>query len=264
MNERIAGTLLALTFAGCALPADEPTGLELSWRFVEVNTDDGEESQRLRTCDGGFIEEVVFTITDPSDVTRSDTFRYPCTYGYLTPAEFQTDSSDAFVELRPREYDVQVDIVERDPSGGQRTRRARDLSVDVLDRTLTLQDFDFGLEPVRVSLSFSGIDSCDEAELALRYDNPEAALAEPPRADDGTAVSQLLYRESLATDQGVSLAGQATSCADLGGAHEVAEVDPGDYTLHITRDGVACALALAVSRSGAEHVIDLANLPCDG
>lgn len=264
MNERTLACITSVLLGGCVLPADEPTGLELSWRFIEVNTLDGEEAQRLRSCDGGFIDEVVLTITDGSDAERSDTFRYPCGYGYQTPSEFQVDASDAFIELRPREYEVLVDIVELESDGSTTSRRARDLTVKVLDRTITRQDFDFGLEPVEVQLSFEGADACDTVALAWRYDDPERALAEPPRDEDGTAATSLLYREGLATEQGVSLAGESTACAELAETQQVLEVDPGNYTLHVDRDGVACALDLTVTQRGAEHVIDLANLPCDG
>ncbi|MBV1861654.1 MAG: hypothetical protein KUG77_24760, partial [Nannocystaceae bacterium] len=136
-----------LLLSACVLPADEPTGLELSWRLVEVNTVDGEENQRLRSCDGGRSDEVVFSITDTTDASRSEIFRYDCATGYQTLAEFSTESSDAFVELRPKKYEVLVDIVGETPAGTQSTRRARTMEIDVLERTITLQDFDFGLEP---------------------------------------------------------------------------------------------------------------------
>jgi hypothetical protein len=253
-----------LGLAGCVLPADEPTGLELSWRLVEVNTLDGEEAQRLRSCDGGLMNEIVFSITDASDAGRSESFRYPCTYGFQTPAEFQTESSDAFVELKPRTYEILIDLVGTNADGTEIVRRARDIEVDVLERSVTLQDFDFGLEPVEVGLALSGLDGCDEFALTMRYADPEGALAEPPRRDDGTVVDELLYRESLETSEGVSLAGTASSCAEASEQHTIAEIDPGAYVLDVAVDGVVCPVDLTVGLSGAEHVIDLANLPCDG
>jgi len=257
----------SLGLGGCVLPADEPTGMELSWRFVEVNTVDGEEAQRLRSCEGGQIDEVVFSITDASDASRSETFRYPCGYGYQTPSQFQTESSDAFIELKPRDYDVQIDIVSITPDGGTVVRRARDLTVDVLERTVTLQDFDFGLEPVEFALTLEGLDGCDQASLSLQYADPEAALAEPPRNDAGDVVSPLLYREGLATDGGLSLSGTAFNCADAGADHTIAELDPGAYTLEVDVDGVLCPIDVEIGADGQRgmaHVIDLANLPCDG
>lgn len=264
MDERSAAAVLLLLTSACVLPADEPTGLELSWRLVEVNTIDGEEAQRLRTCRGGAVDEIVFSITDGANAERSEIFRYPCDYGYQTVSEFQAESSDAFVELKPRTYEVLVDIVGTTPDGEEVVRRARNLEVEVLERTVTLQDFDFGLEPTEWVLTLQGLSGCDQLGLSLRYDNPELALAEPPLADDGTAVTSLLYREALTTESGVSLAGAGNACVDLDSTQRVLEVDPGDYTLDVDVDGVVCAIDITVGHRGAEHVIDLANLPCDG
>ena len=256
--------MLLLLASACVLPADEPTGLELSWRIVEVNTIDGEEAQRLRTCRGGLVDEIVFSVTDGSDAERSEVFRYPCTYGYQTVSEFQAESSDAFIELKPRKYEVQVDIVGASSDGEEVVRRARELEIQVLERTVTTQDFDFGLEPVELGLTLQGLDGCDQLGLSLRYDNPELVLAEPPMTDDGTAVTSLLYREGLTTESGVSLAGTPSACADLDSTQRVLEVDPGNYTIDVDVDGVVCAIDITVGLRGAEHVIDLANLPCDG
>lgn len=263
VDERYA-LLGILALSACVLPADEPTGVELSWRLIEVNTVDGEEAQRARTCDGGHIDELVFAITDTGDPTRSDTFRYPCSYGYQTLSEFQTESSDAFIELRPHRYAVQIDLVGATPEGDEVVRRARDLEVNVLDRTVTLQDFDFGLEPVELAFSLQGTDSCDQAGFSLRYRDPEMALAEPPRGDDGDTIDPLVYREALSTDLGLSLAGAVTPCPDLAPEHVVSEVDPGDYILDVDVDGTVCPVDVVVGLRGATHVIDLANLPCDG
>ncbi len=245
------------------LPADEPTGLELSWRLIEVNTIDGEDAQRPRTCAGGFIDELAFSITDSGDASRSEVFRYPCGYGYQTLTEFQTETSDAFIELKPRGYQVIVDIIGSD-GDAQVSRRARDLEISVLERSVTLQDFDFGLEPTELRLTLEGLDTCDQLALSLRYDQPEIVLAEPPLDDDGNAVTSLLYRENLTTDLGVSLAGTASACADAAAQHTVLEMDPGSYVLDVDVDGVVCPVDIVVGLRGAEHVIDLANLPCDG
>mgnify|MGYP004085976607 CR=1 FL=1 len=77
-------------------------------------------------------------------------------------------------------------------------------------------------------------------------------------------MTSLLYREALRSEQGVSLAGATTNCADLDAEQRVLEVDPGDYTLDIDVDGRVCAMDITVGLRGAAHVIDLANLPCDG
>ncbi len=255
----------ASLLTACVLPADEPTGLELSWRLQEVNSLDGEEAQRLRSCPGGFVDELVFWITDAGDVSRSETFRYDCGLGYQTPSEFSTESSDAFVELRPRKYDVIVDLVGEIPGGNGELeiRRVRTLSVDVLRRSITLQDFDFGLEPVAYALTLEGAQSCDEAAFSLRYADAEDALAEPPREVDGS-VMPLLYREAFVTNEGLSMAGVQTPCADLVADHVLEELDPGAYVLTVEVDGTACDVDLTAGQRGGEGVIDLANLPCDG
>ena len=85
---------------GCVLPSDEPTGLEFSWRFLEVNDLDGEENQRYRSCRGVFMDEVVISIVDPSDVGRNEIFRFDCPFGFQSLSELQTETPDAFVELR--------------------------------------------------------------------------------------------------------------------------------------------------------------------
>ncbi len=263
----LAATLtlaLALALGGCVLPADEPTGLELSWRLIETNTVDGEDAQRQRSCDGGLVEEVVFWITDTSDASRSEIFRYDCDDGYQTFAQFQTDSSDAFVELKPRKYQVIVDIVSVRPDGEEDLRRARNLSVDVLERTLTRQDFDFGLEPAALELSIVGEDACDQVSFSLRYADVERDLADPPRNDAGDIVADLPYREGLVSDQDLRLDGEVVSCADTLGTHRFTEVDPGRYLLLLDKDGAQCAVDLSVGPGGEADVIDLANLPCDG
>ncbi len=256
--------IAACLASGCVLPADEPTGLELSWRFIETNTIDGEEAQRQRSCDGGRVDEVVFWITDASDVSRSDVFRYDCDDGYRTLAEFQTESSDAFVELKPREYQVIVDIVSLRPDGGEDVRRARNLSIDVLERTLTRQDFDFGLETVTLELSFVGTDDCDQFSASIRYGDVERDLADPPRSEADAVLEDLAYREGLESDEGLRLDGEPVACSDTPQTHRFEEIDPGSYTLLVERDGTQCAVDLAVGPGGEAHVIDLANLPCEG
>ena len=253
-----------LLLSACVLPADEPTGLEFSWRFVEVNTIDGEENQRLRSCDGGLISEVVFSITDTTDASRSEIFRYNCRTGYQTVAEFSTESSDAFIELRPKKYDVLVDIVGESPGRNQEVRRVRTMQIDVLERTITLQDFDFGLEPVELQLTLEQTDMCEEIGLSLRYASTESDLAEPPKNEDGTVVTSVVYREGLESEQGLSLSGDPSPCAELPAVHTVQEVDPGRYVVDIAVDDAVCTVDLEVGLGAEAHVIDLANLPCEG
>lgn len=254
----------SLLLSACVLPADEPTGLEFSWRFVEVNTIDGEENQRLRSCDGGLIDEVVFSITDTTDASRSEVFGYDCRTGYQSIAEFSSESSDVFIELRPKKYEVLVDIVGATPGRTQGVRRARTMEIDVLERTITLQDFDFGLEPVELQLTLEQTDICEQVGLSLRYANTESDLAEPPRNEDGTAITSFLYREGLMSDEGLSLSGDLAPCAELPAVHTVQEVDPGRYVVDIAVDDTVCTVDLEVGPGAEGHVIDLANLPCEG
>lgn len=253
-----------LVLSACVLPADEPTGLEFSWRFIESNTVDGEENQRLRSCGGGGVDEVVFSITDSADASRSEVFRYDCETGYQTVSEFATESSAAFVELRPKKYEVLVDVVSETPAGAEDIRRVRTMEIDVLERTITLQDFDFGLEPVELELSLAQTDLCEEVGLSLRYANLEADLAEPPLNEDGTTVTSLPYREGLQTNHGLSLSGDPSPCPELPTVHTVLEVDPGRYLLDVAVDATVCTIDLEVGLGAEAHVIDLANLPCEG
>lgn len=250
--------------SACVLPADEPTGLEFSWRLLEANTIDGEESQRPRTCAGGRINEIVFSITDIGDASRSEVFRYDCETGYQTVSEFSTESSDAFVELRPKKYEVLVDVVGETPAGTEEVRRARTMGIDVLERTITLQDFDFGLEPVELQLSLQQADACEAVSLSLRYASLDSDLAEPPVNEDGSPVESLLYRQSLESDSGLSLSGDPSACAELPVLHTFSEVDPGRYVLDVAVDSTVCTLDLQVGPGAEAHVIDLANLPCEG
>lgn len=258
-------SLVAATLTGgCVLPSDEPTGLEFSWRFLEVNDLDGEENQRFRSCTGVFMDEVVISITDPTDLGRNEIFRYDCPFGFQTISEVQTETPDAFVELKPREYDLTVDLVGTVDNGDEPVvRRARELTVDVLDRTITVQEFDFGLEPVEWTLELAGADSCDAVSLTLLYANPERDLSEPPRESDGT-IGDVVYRESLQTLDGLSLGGEDASCASLATEQRVTALDPGAYLLEVDVDGTTCRIETTVGKQGGSSQIDLADLPCDG
>lgn len=263
MNKWIPWLGCALLSA-CVLPADEPTGLEFSWRLLEANTIDGEENQRPRTCEGAHINEIVFSITDIGDASRSEVFRYDCDTGYQTVAEFSTESSDAFVELRPKKYEVLVDVVGETPAGNEEVRRARTMEIDVLERTITLQDFDFGLEPVELQLNLEQTDTCEAVSLSLRYASLDSDLAEPPVNEDGSAVESLVYRQGLQSEEGLSLSGDPSPCAELPAQHTVSEVDPGRYLLDVGVDSTVCTVDLQVGPGAEAHVIDLANLPCEG
>jgi hypothetical protein len=99
--------------------------------------------------------------------------------------------------------------------------------------------------------------------MTLRYADPEAQLTDPPRNDDDE-VEPVVYRNSLATDRGLSVGGAAAACsAELDGIHSIEGMDPGDYRLEVTVDGRACAIVVALEAE-TTTTVDLANLPCDG
>ena len=252
--------LLSLVLASaCVFPADEPTGVELSWRFFEVNDADGEEAKRLRACAGAGIESIVFDIAQVRAEERSGTFDYPCDVGFQTPQEFRTEASDAFIELRPADYTMTVDAI-----GAGVAQRVRELELDVLERGLTVEGLDLVLPTQRWTLVLSGTDGCTEIAFALKYRDPATSLAEPTFDEDGEPID-VVYREALVSDRQLSLGGAPVACsADLGGSHVVDLVDQGAYRLEIVRDGAACSVDVDISPTDATTVIDLANLMCGG
>jgi hypothetical protein len=256
--------LMALMLAGgCVFPADEPTGIELSWRFVEINTvdlDDENMTRTVRTCAGAEVDQVFISLVDTDDETRRGTFHYPCDEGFQTVSEFQTQSSDAFVELRPGKYAADVRIL--DTMGRTEATLTRD--IDVLSRTLTIEGFELAREPAALRLRLQGAASCGELALHLRYADPGVQLGEPPLDDDGEPIP-VVYRQGLASDRDLSLGGTTIPCsADLDGLHVFVDVDPGAYTLEVHQDGAVCPFGVRIDREAAELPVDLANLPCDG
>ena len=276
---RIASTglLLAAGIASsCVFPADEPTGVELSWRFVEVNEIDGADTNRIRTCDGAEVDEVVFEITDSDDASRSEDFVFDCETGFQTAEQFQTQASDVFIPLRSGGYEV---VVTARLDDGQTEVLLED-TFDVLSRALTVQSLDLARATVDWPLTLVGAQSCQNLSLSLFYADPEQQLADGAGAgtggDDGEdtdggdtdggdePTQNLLYRETLRTDRGVSLAGEPVECsAELDGVHLVPGVDPGKYRLLMQVDETSCARSVDIEPE-AMAVIDLANLSCDG
>lgn len=250
---------LAALVGGCVFPTDDPTGLELSWRFLEVNEVDGEEGQRDRTCDGVDVERIVLEIADLDEADRHGTFRFDCEAGYQTVQEFQTQASDAFLELRPGDY--RVTLAGIFAPGGQEVLITRD--VDVTGRGLTVEVFELARETTAWELAVQGADACTELSLALLYADPATTLAEPP-VDEDDEVVPTIYRENLVTDRGLALGGQTTACAaELDGVHVIDGIDPGAYRLELTVDGQPCAIGVGIA-ADTSTPIDLANLPCQG
>lgn len=253
----VAGLIVV---SGCVFPADDPTGLELSWRFLEVNDVDGEGTARLRSCQGAGADRVVFEIVDADDPSRRGSFDYPCSDGFQTPAEFSTEASDAFVDLKPGRYEVTVNIV-----GPDETQRVRSFETDILTRSPTTQALDLAFEPTMLTLTLENAESCAEAAVQLHYIDPELDLALPERDEEGTA-RDIVYRAELRSDRALSLGGEPSACADLAGDHTFTGLDQGRYRLVWVVDGQACTMEpeVALGSMGANTVIDLANLECDG
>lgn len=275
---KIASASLLLAVAvtsACVFPADEPTGVELSWRFVEVNEIDGADTNRIRTCDGAEVDEVVFEITDSDDASRSDEFVFDCETGFQTAEQFQTQASDVFIPLRSGGYEV---VVTARLDDGQTEVLLED-TFDVLSRALTVESLDLARATVDWPLAIVGAQSCQSLSLSLFYADPEQQLADGAGAgtggEDGEGTGgdtdggdepmhNVLYRETLRSDRGVSLAGEPVECsAELDGVHLVPGVDPGQYRLLVQVDETSCARSVDIEPD-AMAVIDLANLSCDG
>jgi hypothetical protein len=245
---------LAISASACVFPSDSPTGLELSWLFHETEPSDGEDARRVLTCEGVAITGIAVALVDVDHPERNGTFHFECDDGFQTPNDLARRASEAFIELHPRDYDV---TLTEDVADAPQTLASR--TVEVLGRSVTLEQWELARAPVDQSIELVHTDMCSELALALFYDDPEAALAEPPEDDDGDVVD-VLYREKLASDRGLGLAGTPGPCAGLEGTHVYAGVDPGTYRLDVTIDGATCSRRIEVG-AGAT-VIDVTAMPC--
>lgn len=254
--------VLGLAAGACVYPATEPTGMELSWRFVEHNQADGEEAVMVRSCGGAITEQIAVEVMDQDTPRRDGTFRYDCTQGYQTANDLQTEASDAFIRLDPGRYTVTIHAVD-DAMNAPDDEQVATREVEVEERIITVASWELVRTPVDWTLEVMNGDACDSMTLALYYASPEAALAEYTPDDEQ---SLPLYRKALASDRGLAVGGEAVDCAaEWSGPHVFAGVDRGDYLLELVADGTTCALRVdLLSRDGMTSVIDLANLPCDG
>jgi hypothetical protein len=260
-----SGALLALVAGGgCVYPATEPTGVELSWRFIEQGADEGEaegESEaRIRSCAGAQVEQLAFEIADVDEPRRHGIMRFACAKGYQTTIELQTAASAAFVRLDPGPYAIGVLAID-DASNAQHFERLEEREVEVNERGVTVEIWQLRRAPVAWTLDLRNADACDGVALSLRYAEPEADLPGHDPSQDAP-----LYRTALASDRGLLVGGQATACtAALGGVHRFEGIDRGEYLLELEVDGRACAVRVDLrGRGEAGSVIDLASLPCDG
>lgn len=255
-----SGIVLALAaVGGCVYPATEPTGVELSWRFVELGEGTDDEA-RVRSCAGAIVEQLAFEIVDVDEPRRHGVMRFECATGYQTSIELQTAASDAFVRLDPGVYTVTALAID-DASNAQRFETLEVREVDVDERGVTVETWQLHRAPVTWTLELAGASTCDSLTLALRYAEPETDLPEHDPMDEAP-----LYRAALASDRELPVGGQATACnAALDGVHRFEGVDRGEYLLELDVDGRACAVRVDLrGQGGAGSVIDLASLPCDG
>ena len=255
--------VLALGLAGCVYPATEPTGVELSWRFVEHDTPADEEEPRVRSCAGALTEQLAFEIVDDDEPRRHGIMRFDCATGFQTAVQLQTAASDAFVQLDPGSYSFAVLAID-DAANAQLAEPVMARDVDVNERGVTVEIWELQRAPVPWTLELHGADACEELALSLVYAAPADDLPEQAPIEDGAP--PLLYRTDLESDRELPAGGQATPCeAALDGVHRFESVDRGDYLLELEVDGRACAVRVDLrGRDGATSVIDLASLPCQG
>ena len=252
--------LVASLCGACVYPAHEPTGLELSWRFFEGNPADGDGNKRVRACDAVFVSTMWMNVYDDDDEGRTGTFRFPCEEGFQTISAFQTEASDAFLQLDPGDY--RVELFSRLPEGeleflSERTFDVAGRGVTVEPWLLTRPTFDWGIE-------LGGTASCETLSLRLDYADPEAALPElPATEDDEEPDVPLAYRDNLSSDRGLLLGGQEQPCEGASGPHLVEDMDRGDYVLEVVVDGRSCELPLLLEPFMPPTLIDLEALGCD-
>ncbi len=252
----------ALAPTACVFPATEPTGVEFSWRFFEANVVDGDEAVRVRSCDGAAVETIAIDISDDDAQNRQGIFRFPCADGYQTLAEFQTEASDAFVELRPGPYTA--DILAIDPGAAfSDAEFIEERMIDVAGRQITTEPWEIVRAPVQWSLALTGATSCTEVAFALFYDDTAAQLPELP---DEAEADVLLYREQLVSSGGeLRFDGTKVPCAAaLDTTHIIPDIDRGAYLLEVTVDGSACAVRVGIGADDGALPLDLAQLPCGG
>ncbi|MCA9656420.1 MAG: hypothetical protein H6712_30940 [Myxococcales bacterium] len=251
-----------LAASGCIYPSSDPTGVELSWRFVEHNEVDGEEAALPRTCQGAATEQIAADITDLDDPLRAGTFRFDCGTGYQSALDLQIQASDAFVRLDPGPYQLDLRAVD-DANDAPVNELVEEREVEVESRRITTQTWIIRRAPVTWSLELLGLERCDALATTLRYASPETDLADySGLADDPPPV----YRQALRSDRGLGLAGEAITCdPELAGTHRFEGIDRGEYVLELDMDGVVCTVLVDLRpREGTSSVIDLANLPCGG
>lgn len=255
----VAATFAASSFAGCVYPAQDPTGLELSWLFRESNLVDGDEARRVRTCRGAASSTLEAQLEDADDRSRHGHFAWPCELGFQTVAEFQATASDVFVELRGGEYHLTHRVsVGESASSAAAVEGTTDVTIE--RRGISIHAFEVELPTRELVLDVRGLDTCTDLAVALLLTDPQDAVADAPEDTE-----ELAYREALESDRGLLLDDLDRPCDPTdAGLHAIPDVDVGDYLLRVRRDGSACELPVAIGAAPATLVVDLAQLPCSG
>jgi len=248
--------LVALLLGGCVFPSDSPTGIEFSWALFEVEPSDGDDGRRVLTCAAQGVDTVAVQIDDIDDPERAGRFRFACDDGYQTASDLARSSSAAFLELDPGEYDVA--LFSDAPEQPLEPLAVR--TVDVLERAVTLELWEFTLAPVNWTLALKSEGACTEVAFSLFYADPQGSLGAIDFDEDGTP-EPVLYRETLVSDRGLGVAGQGSACAEIHGTHRFVSLDRGRYRLEIAVDGAQCAIEVDLGAS-VTTPIDLAALPC--
>jgi hypothetical protein len=247
-----------LTLSACVFPGQEPTGLELSWRFVEGNPADGDEGIRVRTCAGADVSAVRAELVDLDDESRAGEFEFDCELGFQTVEQFQTTASDAYIQLNPGDYSLQLVAIGAD---GAPELLVED-EIDVAGRQITVQPYAVQRATFDWTIELASTDTCAAVTLALHFDDPAEHLAMFEEDDDAESP---LYRQALASDRGLELSGSQTPCtAELAGPHVVPQMDRGTYLLEILVDDRSCAMRIELDPARTTTALDLAALPCDG
>lgn len=255
----LALAALLVPLCGCVLPTYDVSGLELSWRFVEVHPVAEEAEAPVRTCIGSGFNRLVFFVADVDDEDRRGSFVFDCELGFQTADEARTTQSEAFVELHGGTYRVVVEG--ENPVETGVALGTRELTVN--SRGATLQEFELAREGVPWRFELAGLETCTDIALSLYYADPVATLTEPAVNDAGMPVP-MLYRPMLTSHRGLSLSGAAAPCnaESTAGLHQLETLDPGTYRLEVTRDGQVCSTPVVISSTPMETTIDLANLTC--
>ena len=259
---------LSLLLAGCVLPRDGATGVELRWHLPERPLADPAASPpRLRSCSGALVTDVHLDLVDLRDPARRRSFAYPCEVGDSGPAELITDPARIFIDLRPGEYALALrwldDPDERDARGPVSELGRLDQAIRVTADGITALDLALPGPMLPWTLDLRGAASCSQLTLEIYYAHPNADLHPLATGEAGPDV----YRSGLRSDLGLLL-GRPVACATLvDGLQRFPDLDRGAYRLRIDVDGRTCERDFTVDRprdDSAVLAVDLAKPGCAG